>query len=263
VKTLSHGVPRMNDFTVKLIIFAVAILLSLKPILGLVQAVVDDSIDVGLAIICFVCWCGLIILMLNENGWVELFYFCVFCIIALSLTSIGNSIRKLQIARMDKAMYDNYFRQLEEDPMNLGARLHLSKTLYRMGRLTEAIEQMDWILANYPSLGIQYRTTLTLWKKEEARKNRPETVFCDNCHESTPVGSPICIHCGADIGFGWFRGHSFHNMGEFARIWVAIIVCVIGCGMFFHFMNIFPSLILSALLISAAIGVFFFTNKRN
>ena len=254
---------RMNDFTIKLMIFAVAILLSLKPILGLVQAVVDDAIDIGLAILCFACWCGLIILMLNENGWMELFYFCVFCIIALSFTSIGNSVRKFQIARMDKEIYYNYIRQLKEDSTNVGARLHLSKTLYRMGRLSEAIEQMDWILENYPSLGTQYRTTLTSWKKEEARKIRPVTVFCDNCHESTPVGSPICIHCGADMGLGWFRGRSFHNMGEFARLWVAIVVCMIGCGLFFHFLDVFPSVILSALLVAAIIGVFFFTNKSN
>lgn len=258
VNHLSH----MNDFTIKLIIFATAILLSLKPLLGLFQAVVDEAIDTGMAILCFACWCGLIILMLSVSGWVELFYFCVFCIIALFFTTIGNTVRRFQIVHMDKELYDSYVRQLDEDPSNIGARLNLSKTLYRMERLSEAIEQMDWLLVNYPSLGTQYRPTLTTWKKEEARKSRPPTVFCDNCHESTPADRPICVHCGADMGMHLLRALSMRSMGEFARVWVMITICLIGCGLFFHFFTVFPSFILSALLIASLIGVFFFTNQN-
>jgi hypothetical protein len=101
---------------------------------------------------------------------------------------------------MEDAQFQQYVRVLEQDPMNPVARMAVAEELYRRGDREQAIEQMEWVLQQFPRLSPRIIPTLEFWKREIQRGATPQWIICHMCHAENPVGVTVCEQCGAEFG---------------------------------------------------------------
>lgn len=103
----------------------------------------------------------------------------------------------VQSIRISRELYDEQierFRQaIESDPDNLAARSRLAQTLYKKGRLDEAIVEMSEVVNRSP----QSRQDAYLLKEyltEKAERQAPP-VICPSCGHRNPPERTHCYHC--------------------------------------------------------------------
>jgi ribosomal protein L40E len=104
---------------------------------------------------------------------------------------------KIRGRRMVTALHDEQIERfrlaIESDPENLAARGRLAETLYKKGRLDEAIaEYSDLVKRSPQSREEAYRLNQLVQEKEE-RKAPP--IICPSCGHSNPPDRTHCCNC--------------------------------------------------------------------
>ena len=105
-----------------------------------------------------------------------------------------------QLNQMEEDKYDKFASVLEKEPMDFPARLGLAEALHKRGQLKEAIEQLEWVLAAAPSLGLRIKPQLESWKRELGRVGQMALIFCHKCRAENPPMATHCIECHTAFG---------------------------------------------------------------
>jgi hypothetical protein len=95
-----------------------------------------------------------------------------------------------------KRRCEEFVQAIQSDPRNLGAREHLAETLYNLGQLDRAIEEMQ--VAVNMGAGMECRYKLDRWDKERRLRDTTNPV-CKWCMAENRPGSRTCSRCGSAL----------------------------------------------------------------
>lgn len=97
-----------------------------------------------------------------------------------------------------KARCEQYILAIQQDPTNRAAREFLADTLYAMGDLDRAVDEMQAAVDMGAELEAQYR--LASWSKERYIRDCPNPV-CRWCHTENEQRARLCFKCGRDLPY--------------------------------------------------------------
>jgi hypothetical protein len=103
---------------------------------------------------------------------------------------------------MGDRQYQSYVEALERNPMDPVARVAIAETLYKRGETDQAIEQMEWVLQQFPKLSTTKKPRLESWirERERQRGERPDVTICHICYAENIGPAEHCSSCGAAFG---------------------------------------------------------------
>lgn len=93
---------------------------------------------------------------------------------------------------------EEYIGAIEFDPRNLGAREYLAESLYNLGELERAIDEME--IAVNMGAGMECRYKLGKWQKELRARDLTSPI-CRWCSTEHPQGTRKCGRCGSDLPY--------------------------------------------------------------
>lgn len=97
-----------------------------------------------------------------------------------------------------RSRIQEYIEAIQFDPRNRGARQRLAETLYTLGELDKAIDEMQ--VAVDMGGDIECVHTLAGWTRERHLRDTPNPV-CRWCETENARGARACEKCGADLPF--------------------------------------------------------------
>jgi len=92
-----------------------------------------------------------------------------------------------------KRRCQEYMQVIQFDPRNLGSREYLAETLYNLGELDRAIDEMQ--VAVNMGAGLECRYRLDKWVKERRLRNTLSPV-CKWCFTENTPRAKTCSRCG-------------------------------------------------------------------
>lgn len=97
-----------------------------------------------------------------------------------------------------KQRCQEYMQAIQFDPRNLGAREYLAETLYNLGELDRAIDEMQ--VAVNMGAGLECRYRLDKWIKERHLRDTLNPV-CKWCFTENAPGARKCSRCGSELPY--------------------------------------------------------------
>ncbi len=245
-----------------LFLFAVGALLAGYPVYRFVGWWIEGSITGGeLAV--FVCtYIGLMGLLLASNSAWLAFMALILLVSGVALVPwIGDMFNRRALRQMDEEEMYRARDVLAQNPDNHLARVVLAEKLYKLGRLDEAIEHLEYAVENSPGISRIERGKLQSWKRELAFAQR-HLVLCPMCGAENPGEARRCVQCGSPI-------ETFHALKEWAsqeqvvqkvlRLWLMVMAVLTVLGFVFILL---PADIQGLVTIAALIvGAWYFLNR--
>jgi tetratricopeptide (TPR) repeat protein len=150
---------------------------------------------------------------------------------------------------------------LAANPENHIARVVLAEKLYKLGRLDEAIEHLEYAVESSPSISRLERGKLQSWKREQAFAQR-QLVLCPMCGAENPGEARRCLQCGSPM-------ETFAALKEWAaqeqvvqqvlRAWLTVMVVLTALGFVFLLLPLeLQGLVSIAALV---VGAWYFLNR--
>ena len=120
-----------------------------------------------------------------------------------------------------KSQCEIYMEAIASDPLNLAAREHLADTLYTMGELDRAVNEMQAAVGL--GAGIESQYALSRWQLEQRVRDSASPV-CKWCGTESALGTRTCPRCGASLPgrsalARWIKGGRWAT----ARLWLLIM----------------------------------------
>lgn len=100
-------------------------------------------------------------------------------------------------AYMKKKCKD-YVQAIAFDPTNTAAREHYARTLYNLGKLDQAIDEIQ--VAVDMGAGMETQYTLNQWTKERYRRDSTYPI-CIWCNTENLTNSRRCSRCGCELPY--------------------------------------------------------------
>lgn len=156
---------------------------------------------------------------------------------------------------------EEYVGAIHNDPRNYGARQMLAETLYKMGEIDRAIDEMQ--VAVDMGAGMECSYELAKWKKERTVRDTVNP-YCKWCAIDYPKGTRVCSTCGSRLSYQspfarWLAGGSYPGI----RYYLILLLGVALLGVSMMLRPIHYALIPAALLLLAIIGWSFVTSARS
>jgi ribosomal protein L40E len=192
----------------------------------------------------------------------------VLSILTVSALVLRHHFFHLAGQRIHKAIDDtymtNYRAAIEEDPTNLAARSLLANSLYKQGRLDEAISTLQELVERAPDSYQDAHRLKRLIEEREEQAHPP--VICIHCRFHNPPGAKICGDCGREPGaIADFRDRlrdiDAKRLLVIYAIWVA--AATIALFMLSRLNVVFQILVVALLLIAAILYWMVRTNNNS
>ena len=119
---------------------------------------------------------------------------------AILLPFLSTTFERVADRRLKRTRISEYRGAILRDPANTGARLRLAQTLYSMGKLDEAIAELEAAFQVSKLTFVEERL-LADWR-DEKRTRDSRSVFCPACGKENQHGSAFCVSCGRQLGRG-------------------------------------------------------------
>lgn len=116
----------------------------------------------------------------------------------LALVLIPQANSRSGAKSLDNEQEKTYRAAIAANPGNVAARCELAYNLYRRGRVSEAIDEMEEAVRLSPKTTENEQRALQKWI-DELETPRNATVICPFCREDTPANRPECLHCGRSL----------------------------------------------------------------
>jgi len=220
-----------------LILFAIGALLAGVPVYRFVGWWIEGSITGG-ELALFACtYIGLLGLLLASNSaWLAFMALLLLVSGVLMVPYIGDMFNRRALRKMDEEEMYRARDVLAADPDNHLARVVLAERLYKLGRLDEAIEHLEYAVENSPGISRLERGKLQSWKREQAYAER-KLVTCPMCGAENPGEARQCIQCGSPM-------ESFSALKQWAaqeqvvqkvlRLWLTVMAILTLLGFVFY-----------------------------
>ncbi len=170
------------------------------PVIRIVGWWSEGTVDGGVAFVGVLTFIGLLISAVMLPPMLAFTAVGIILLAAALMPFMAKASDTRQLKQMDNDKYDTYEAVLDKDPMNFPARLGLAEALHKRGQLTEAIEQMEWVLGAAPGLGLRIKPQLESWKRELSRVGQLPLIFCHRCRAENPPMATHCIECHQAFG---------------------------------------------------------------
>ncbi|MBW3623198.1 MAG: hypothetical protein KY468_07280 [Armatimonadetes bacterium] len=113
---------------------------------------------------------------------------------SIGLPFIVQTLAKRDSRSLEQEREAEFRAAIETQPRNIAAREELARNLYKQGRRSEAIEEMERAVQLSPRTTQEEQRLLKRWLQE--REAEPNPIYiCRWCREETPKDRPTCIHC--------------------------------------------------------------------
>lgn len=182
-----------------LVLFVIGAMLAAYPVYRFVGWWIEGSITGGeLAVLVFT-YIGLMgLLLVSGSAWLAFLALVLLVSGVAMLPWLGEMFNRRALRQMDEEEMYRARDVLAADPNNHLARVVLAEKLYRLGRLDEAIEHLEYAVENSPAISRLERGKLQSWKREQAYAQR-KLVLCPMCGAENPGEARRCVQCGSPI----------------------------------------------------------------
>jgi tetratricopeptide (TPR) repeat protein len=182
-----------------LMLFVLGALLAAFPVYRFVGWWIEGSIAGGELAVLLCTYIGLMgVLLVSGSAWTA-FMALVLLISGMAMVPwLGEMFNRRALRKMDEEEMYRARDALAQNPENHIARVVLAEKLYRLGRLDEAIEHLEYAVESSPALSRLERGKLNAWKREQAFAQR-QLVLCPMCGAENPGEARRCIRCGSPI----------------------------------------------------------------
>lgn len=247
-----HG---SGDAIMAATMLVMCLLIGSYPIVKMIGWWVEGSIDPLLAVLSIFLFAVLTVSATMMPFGAALLILLLFAGCALAVPVVGQVSDEFQLRRMEQARIDRYVQVLEKEPMNHPARTGLAEAMHKKGEIDLAIQHMEWVLQQSPSLSFRYKPMLDSWRREKERNiaNAPPPVICHRCHAENMWNATSCERCA--VAFGTRTGvmQQVHYQGGpkvVIRGW--IVTATTATIALFAFLML-PSIIAGPLILSTII----------
>ena len=232
------------------------LIMSAVPLIQLTRLWIDGGIDpfVGLVTLCL--YIVMLIAMVTAPPPLNILVFIIMLITAIGSPWFRQVCENRENSQINEKELDQLICALADDPMNGAVRISLAKRLYSMGRLEAAIEQMEWLLNEFPGMSGRFRPQLETWRREKARQGKLSFLICHQCNAENNPQATECEVCGVSFGMRSGILQRIHSEGGalfVIRGWLITVFTVIVITCLFLFLPIIYSapLLLAAITVSA------------
>jgi len=156
----------------------------------------EGTLDHSDAALLAVVFCGLIFgLFASRTVWQ---FALAFVPLAAAGSYVFYSFKQGSIRTYYKRRCEDFVRAIQSDPRNFAAREQLANTLYNLGELNRAIDEMQ--AAVDMGAGYECQYALQKWAKERHLRDTPNPV-CRWCQTENDADARVCRRCGADLPY--------------------------------------------------------------
>lgn len=177
-------------------LFALAMIIAAVPIIKLIGWMIDGAVDTGLAAGSLAMYLVLVALCVSGPSVIKVLALILLLIAALAAPLISKVAADRESDKIESGRKAAVTEALERNPMDPVARIAVAEHLYREGRLEEAIEQIEWVVNQFPKLRARHGYQLESWRRELARGGKPGIMVCHICYAEQPVDARYCSECG-------------------------------------------------------------------
>lgn len=186
--------------------FLIGLLIAIGAVFLVMNWWSEGMIEASEAVILVVVYGGLAVGLFNAHSLWQ-----VILALAPMAGAIAFTYYSFRLGGM-RAIYkqrcNEYMLAIQSDPTNRAAREYLATTLYTMGELDRAIDEIEVAVNMGAELECQYN--LTKWQKERYMRDSANP-FCRWCHTENQQGAKVCVKCGADLPFKNSLNHWITN----------------------------------------------------
>ncbi|MCE5314482.1 MAG: hypothetical protein ABFD49_05580 [Armatimonadota bacterium] len=93
---------------------------------------------------------------------------------------------------------EEYVESVNADPRNMAARQYLAETLYKLGELDRAIDELQVVVDTGSNIECEYN--LTAWRRERYIRDT-QNPYCKMCLVDYPQGTHVCKKCGGRLSY--------------------------------------------------------------
>lgn len=182
-----------------LVLFVIGAMLAAFPVYRFVGWWIEGNISGGeLAALVFT-YIGLMgVLLASGSAWLAFLALILLVSGVAILPWLGEMFNRRALRQMDEEEMYRARDVLAADPNNHLARVVLAEKLYKLGRLDEAIEHLEYAVENSPAISRLERGKLQSWKREQAYAQR-KLVLCPMCGAENPGEARRCLQCHSPI----------------------------------------------------------------
>lgn len=243
-------------------LFAVGALLAGYPVYRFVGWWVEGSIAGGELVVFLFTYIGVMgLLLMSGSPWLA-FMALLLLVSGIAITPwLGEMFNRRALRKIEEEEMYRARDALAANPDNHIARTVLADRLYRLGRLDEAIEHLEFVVENSPGLARLERGKLQSWKREQSLARR-NLVLCPMCGAENPGEARRCVQCGSPI-------ETVSALKEWAvqeqvvqkvlRLWLIVMVILTLLGFVFYLLPLeMQGLVCIAALV---VGAWYFLNR--
>jgi tetratricopeptide (TPR) repeat protein len=182
-----------------LVLFILGALLAAFPVYRFIGWWIEGSIAGGELAVLICTYIGLMgLLLVSGSAWLAFMALMLLVSGVAIMPWLGEMFNRRALRKMDEEEMYRARDVLAADPENHLARVVLAEKLYKLGRLDEAIEHLEYAVESSPALSRLERGKLQSWKREQAYAQR-KLVLCPMCGAENPGEARRCIQCGSPI----------------------------------------------------------------
>jgi len=182
-----------------LVLFILGALLAAFPVYRFIGWWIEGSIAGGELAVLICTYIGLMgLLLVSGSAWLAFMALMLLVSGVAIMPWLGEMFNRRALRKMDEEEMYRARDVLAADPENHLARVVLAENLYKLGRLDEAIEHLEYAVESSPALSRLERGKLQSWKREQAYAQR-KLVLCPMCGAENPGEARRCIQCGSPI----------------------------------------------------------------
>lgn len=244
------------------LLFSIGALLAVYPVYRFIGWWIEGSItggEVGVLLFTYIGLMGL--LLMSGSAWLALMAIVLMVSGVAMVPWLGEMFNRRALRKIEEEEMYRARDVLAADPENHIVRVVLAEKLYKLGRLEEAIDHLEYAVSSSPAISRMERGKLQSWKRELEFAQR-KLVLCPMCGMENPGEARRCIQCGSPM-------QPLRALKEWAieeqvvqqvlRLWLRVMAVLTFMGFVFYLL---PLDIQGFVTITALIvGAWYFLNR--
>lgn len=245
-----------------LVLFLIGAMLAAFPVYRFIGWWIEGSIAGGELAVLLCTYIGLMgLLLVSGSAWLAFLALVLLVSGVAMMPWLGDMFNRRALRKMDEEEMYRARDALAADPENHIARVVLAEKLYKLGRLDEAIEHLEYAVESSPALSRLERGKLQSWKREQAFAQR-KLVLCPMCGAENPGEARRCIQCGSPIEtFAALKEWAIQEQAvqKVLRAWLTVMVILTVLSFVFLLLPLeWQGIVTIAALI---VGAWYFLNR--
>lgn len=245
-----------------LVLFLIGTMLAAFPVYRFIGWWIEGSIAGGELAVLLCTYIGLMgLLLVSGSAWLAFLALVLLVSGVAMMPWLGDMFNRRALRKMDEEEMYRARDALAADPENHIARVVLAEKLYKLGRLDEAIEHLEYVVESSPALSRLERGKLQSWKREQAFAQR-KLVLCPMCGAENPGEARRCIQCGSPIEtFAALKEWAIQEQAvqKVLRAWLTVMVILTVLSFVFLLLPLeWQGIVTIAALI---VGAWYFLNR--